>query len=53
MSAQFRFKLAEPRDDKAAREGMPRVDRDPCARCGVRADVGCDHRRVRFLSVVG
>lgn len=22
----------------------PRVDRDPCPRCGVRADVGCRHR---------
>ena len=22
----------------------PRVDRDPCARCGVQGDIGCDHR---------
>lgn len=22
----------------------PRVERDPCSRCGVRADVGCQHR---------
>jgi hypothetical protein len=24
----------------------PRVDRDPCIRCGVRADVGCGHKRI-------
>lgn len=23
----------------------PPVDRDPCWRCGVRGDIGCDHRR--------
>ncbi len=22
------------------------IDRDPCPRCGIRADVGCKHRRV-------
>lgn len=22
----------------------PRVDRDPCPRCGVRGDIGCRHR---------
>lgn len=25
------------------REAQPRVDRDPCPRCGVRRDVGCGH----------
>lgn len=30
----------------------PRVDRDPCPRCGVRADVGCNHGYVRSLGVL-
>lgn len=29
-------------DEKAE---MPRVDRDPCQRCGVRHDIGCHHTR--------
>ena len=24
---------------------LPRVERDPCIKCGVRADIGCKHRR--------
>ena len=32
----------------AARGALPsRIDRDPCFYCGVRADVGCRHRRWR------
>jgi hypothetical protein len=27
------------------RQELPRVDRDPCPRCGVRGDVGCGHSR--------
>lgn len=40
------FIIAERPHDKAAREGMPRVDRDPCSYCGVRGDIGCTHRKV-------
>jgi hypothetical protein len=29
----------------AERNQQPRVDRDPCPRCGVRRDVGCAHSR--------
>lgn len=29
-------------EDKA---NQPRVDRDPCQRCGVRHDIGCHHTR--------
>lgn len=29
----------------------PSVDRDPCPRCGVRADLGCRHRQVPLLVV--
>lgn len=25
------------------RDQQPRVDRDPCPRCGVRRDIGCNH----------
>ena len=28
-----------------AKMALPRVDRDPCQRCGVRHDVGCHHTR--------
>ncbi len=32
-------------------EALPaRVDRDPCPRCGVRADIGCRHSPVRRLT---
>lgn len=27
------------------RDSQPRVDRDPCPRCGVRGDIGCGHSR--------
>jgi hypothetical protein len=30
----------------------PTVNRDPCLRCGVRADVGCKHSATRSLSGV-
>lgn len=30
---------------RAIRDDLPRVERDPCSYCGVRADVGCRHRR--------
>lgn len=40
---------------KAISEPAPvpgsRVDRDPCPRCGVRGDIGCEHARVPFLAV--
>lgn len=26
-------------------ENLPRVDRDPCPKCGTRRDVGCNHYR--------
>jgi hypothetical protein len=29
----------------ADRASQPRVDRDPCQRCGVRHDIGCKHDR--------
>lgn len=45
MSQQPTYKIAERPADKAKREGMPRVDRDPCHHCGVRGDIGCKHRR--------
>lgn len=31
--------------EEAADIESRRVDRDPCWRCGVRADVGCEHQR--------
>lgn len=34
-----------PTEADDARSAMPRVDRDPCPRCGVRHDVGCNHSR--------
>lgn len=43
--------VQRPRAGKAADELPdennlpPRIDREPCPRCGVRADIGCDHRR--------
>lgn len=48
------YRNKEPMGHKAA--GLPRehrafvvagykVDRDPCQRCGVRADIGCGHSR--------
>ena len=33
---------------KEAAEAMPRVHRDPCPRCGVRADIGCEHARTKL-----
>lgn len=38
--------------EKAAAEAAPRVHRDPCARCGVRADIGCGHRPVKLGTVL-
>lgn len=35
-------KLRKP---KVVTAPPPRVDRDPCTYCGVRADVGCRHQR--------
>lgn len=37
-----RRKHSDIRDEKMA---APRVDRDACPRCGVRADIGCKHSR--------
>lgn len=34
--------LSEIREERMS---QPRVDRDPCQRCGVRHDVGCRHSR--------
>lgn len=31
--------------EENARIAALRVDRDPCFRCGARADIGCNHRR--------
>lgn len=31
---------------KEAMAARPRMDRDACPLCGVRADIGCRHRRV-------
>jgi hypothetical protein len=39
---QILHAVVSPRDPPMP--DMPRVDRDPCWRCGVRADVGCEHR---------
>lgn len=37
----------------AEMEAKPRVERDPCPRCGVRADVGCRHDRAPLGWFVG
>jgi hypothetical protein len=39
---------AEPRLDAA--DFLPRVDRDPCPRCGVRRDIGCAHSTLAISS---
>lgn len=31
---------------KLQMDETPRVDRDPCPRCGVRRDFGCNHSRI-------
>lgn len=31
---------------------LPRVERDPCPRCGVRSDHGCRHGVTKPLSVL-
>jgi hypothetical protein len=33
---------------EAERAEIPRVDRDPCPRCGTRRDIGCNHSRTRL-----
>ena len=38
-------RVAEHVAEKARVDAL-RVERDPCVRCGVRGDVGCQHRRV-------
>lgn len=40
--------MAEPMQaisHAAAQAEQPRVYRDPCFRCGVRGDIGCEHQR--------
>lgn len=51
-TGKFTAKTATPRPlhtpDNVFRGPVPeaqRVDRDPCCRCGVRADIGCAHNR--------
>lgn len=39
-----RMRAAEHRDRRAFVETL-RVSREPCAKCGIRADIGCKHRR--------
>ena len=43
---KVRINVRQPRagDDRL----YPRVDRDPCPRCGIRADIGCAHSRGRI-----
>jgi hypothetical protein len=43
-TAKRRLKSAQHRATRDY-ESTPRVDRDPCQRCGVRHDVGCNHSR--------
>ena len=38
---------------EAERAMLPRVSRDPCQRCGVRGDVGCDCPKQRIGTVWG
>jgi hypothetical protein len=42
-----------PTECEAARLDLPRVDRDPCPRCGVRRDLGCEHNRAPVGMVFG
>lgn len=36
-------------DDRRLSLEQPRVDRDPCPRCGVRGDIGCGHSQARLV----
>jgi hypothetical protein len=41
----LRKKRRPNREIKQDKDCQPRVDRDPCQRCGVRHDIGCNHSR--------
>lgn len=38
--------------EKDAADAAPRVHRDPCPRCAVRADIGCKHRPARLVPLL-
>jgi DNA-binding MarR family transcriptional regulator len=45
-TATRRERSKEHHEQLEARPLPPRIDRDPCPRCGVRGDIGCAHSRV-------
>jgi hypothetical protein len=51
-TTQAEIAAYERQSRKARREfpqaDLPRVDRTPCSRCGVRADIGCEHSHRDF-----
>jgi hypothetical protein len=47
-TAVRRRRSQDHREQQEAKPLPPRIDRDPCPRCGVRGDFGCSHSRAQL-----